>query len=93
MDLSNSEMAPPSETNSGSSFGITLVLDPDEPGQKAAEDSGVFLSDLFRFWGIARYPGEPVSQALAVAQATCDDLAETIQTTKRWAGIQPRPKR
>ena len=37
------------------------------------------LSDLFRWWGIAQYPSEPDSQALSVAQRTCDELAEEIQ--------------
>lgn len=79
MSQPNSEMVLPSETNSGSSYGITLVLDPDEAGLKAAADNGSFLQDLFRWWGITRYPDEPVAHALAVAQRTCDDLAEEIQ--------------
>jgi CHC2 zinc finger len=72
-------MEPLSQTTSTSSYGITLVLDPDEAGQRAAVTNGQALQELFVLWGIPRYPGEPISQALAIAQRTCDDLAETIQ--------------
>jgi hypothetical protein len=58
---------------------ISLALDSDKAGQNAAVTNGSMLQDLFLLWGIARYPREPVSQCLAVAQRTCDELAEQIQ--------------
>lgn len=65
---------------------IVLVLDPDEPGQKAAEKTGKYILDLFRDWGEPRYPSEPTSQAIAAAQRACDDLAEEIQAIDAAGG-------
>lgn len=69
---------PPNRQQSKPS-GILLALDSDGPGQKATEDNGRMLSDLFRWWGIAEYPGEPDSKLVAMLQRTCDDLATEIQ--------------
>jgi hypothetical protein len=61
------------------SSGIVLVLDPDEPGQRAAEKTGKYLLDLFSDWGTPRHPSEPTSQAIAAIQRACVDLSEEIQ--------------
>jgi len=59
--------------------GILLALDTDGPGQKATEENGSLLADLFRWWGIPRYEGEPDSIVIAHLQLALDDLAEKIQ--------------
>lgn len=73
-------------TTSRSNGGILLALDTDEAGVKATIDNGTMLSDLFRWWGIIRYPKEPTSHALAIAQRCCDDLAQEIQA-REAAGL------
>jgi hypothetical protein len=54
-------------------------MDSDQAGQKAAKENSTLLADLFRFWGIVKHPGEPVSKAVARTQKELDDLAELIQ--------------
>lgn len=65
--------------HSASRFGLVLVLDSDDAGQRAAESSGRHLLRLFGDWGKPRYPSEPTSHAVAHVQRAIDDIAEEIQ--------------
>lgn len=70
----------PNPSKAKSSRGsITLVLDPDEAGQRAAESSGRALLELLSTWGLITILNEPYAYALAYIQREIDDLGDQIK--------------